>query len=322
LETSRGNERKLMKAFGLPDETRIERVHLRTADLSRAVEFYTGVLGFRLASRSGARAGLSAAEGSPTLLEFTEDRAAKPRVARSTGLYHFAVRFPTRRDLARAFLRLQRHNYPLDGASDHLVSEAFYLTDPDQNGVELYADRPRSQWVWRDGQVSMSTEPLDLDDLLKSAGHLELEAPMPPETDIGHIHLHVADLPAAERFYRDYLGLAVVQRGYPGALFFSAGGYHHHVGVNTWAGKAQPLGNSVGLLSFRVAVSVREIIYCLLHRAPLAGYTAAPAEFGDGDEGLRIRDPNGNWLEIQYRAPADAVSNAPREVRGHLSSTN
>ena len=170
--------------------------------------------------------------------------------------------------------RLAKADYPIEGASDHIVSEAIYLSDPDHNGVELYADRPRSQWTWREGQIAMATEALDLDNLLATIQGQSEPAGPPPETDIGHIHLHVADLAEAEKFYQEFLGLAVTQRSYPGALFLSAGGYHHHVAVNTWAGSAAPPPNSIGLVSYRLEVPVAEILYCLEHRAPVLGYEA------------------------------------------------
>jgi catechol 2,3-dioxygenase len=288
-----------MKAF-LPDQTRISQVHLRTAKLECAVGFYTDVLGLNLLHAPGSQAILSATGEGPGLIELTEDMNAPLRPPRSTGLYHFAIRYPTRRDLAHALVRLLRREYPIQGGSDHQVSEAIYLSDPDGNGVELYVDRPRSQWVWREGQIAMTTEPLDFDSLLASTEGQPAPSNVPPQTELGHIHLHVADLTAAERFYYEFLGLAVTQRSYLGALFFSAGAYHHHLAVNTWAGDQSPPGNSIGLISYRLEVPEAEILYCLRHRAPLAGYEAT-TEIGEtGSELLQIRDPNGHWLEVQH----------------------
>ncbi len=297
-----------MKAF-LPDQTRIGQVHLRTADLKGALAFYSGVLGLKVRHCPGPKAVLSAAGGGPGLLVLTEDLNARPRLPRSTGLYHFAIRYPGRQDLAHAYRSLVRSGCPVAGAADHGVSEAIYLSDPDGNGVELYADRPRAQWPWRDGQIAMVTEALDLDDLLALAADESAAAQPPPRTDIGHIHLHVPDLAAAERFYSEFLGLAVTQRSYPGALFFAAGGYHHHVGVNTWAGKTAPPVNSVGLVSYRLEVPVTEILYCLGHRAPLLGYETRTGPEDEGSPVLQLRDPNGNWLEIQ--GPPTATDGPP-----------
>ena len=288
-----------MKAF-LPEQTRISQVHLRTARLEGALVFYTEVLGLRSLHRPGSHATLSATGAGPGLLVLTEDLNAPPCPPRSTGLYHFAIRYPSRQDLAHAYQRLVKSEYPVAGASDHGVSEALYLSDPDGNGVELYADRPRSQWNWRNGQVAMTTEPLDFDSLLASTEGQPAPSNVPPQTDLGHIHLHVADLTAAERFYHEFLGLAVTQRSYPGALFLSAGGYHHHLAVNTWAGDQSPPGNSIGLISYRLEVPEAEILYCLRHRAPLAGYEATTQLGENVSELLQIRDPNGHWLEVQH----------------------
>ncbi len=283
----------------LPDQTRISQVHLRTARLERALEFYSSVLGLKVSHRSGALAILSAKPMAPGLLVLSENPNAASRPPRSTGLYHFALRYETRRDLARAYRRVVKAGYPVGGASDHGVSEAIYLSDPDHNGVELYADRPRSQWRWHNGQVAMVTTPLDLENLLSTVtAHAILVEPA-PQADLGHIHLHVADLAMAERFYSEFLGLAVTQRSYPGALFFAADGYHHHIGVNVWAGKAVPHPDSVGLVSYRIEVPVGEILYCLSHRAAVLGYETRIKPQEEGNPILQIRDPNGTWLEVQ-----------------------
>src|SRR6185436_11227800 len=170
-----------MKAF-LPEQTRISQVHLRTARLESAVAFYTDVLALKLLHAAGSQAILSATGEEPGLLVLTEDVNAPPRPPRSNGLYHFAIRYPTRQDLAHAYYRLVRSYYPVAGASDHGVSEAIYLSDPDGNGVELYVDRPRSQWIWRNGQVAMTTEPLDFDSLLASTEGQSAPSKVPPQT--------------------------------------------------------------------------------------------------------------------------------------------
>jgi catechol 2,3-dioxygenase len=283
----------------LPDETRIRQVHLRTGNLERAVGFYTGTLGLQRAERTEREVALSATENGPALIVLSEASKVRPRPARATGLYHLAIRYPTRCDLAHALQRLLRARHPIQGASDHRVSEAIYLSDPDENGVELYADRPRSQWIWHNGQVAMATAPLDTDDLLASTDGQATPPHVQPQTALGHIHLHIADLPAAERFYHEFLGFAVTQRSYPGALFFSAGGYHHHLAVNTWAGDRLPPPDGIGLISYRLEVPEAEILYCLRNRAPLAGYETRTLNGEDGLGLLQIRDLNGHWLEVQ-----------------------
>jgi catechol 2,3-dioxygenase len=286
-----------MKAY-LPDQTRISQVHLRTANLQTALKFYTEVLGLKARQTPGSGAILSAGTRSPELIVLSQDVDAPQPPPRSTGLYHLALRYPGRQALGQAYQRLARKGYPVTGASDHGVSEAIYLSDPDGNGIELYADRPRAEWVWRNGQIAMPTKALDLDGLLAAAGKFTTPAP-PLPSDIGHIHLSVADLAAAERFYGEYLGFSVTQRSYPGALFFAAGGYHHHIGVNTWAGTAAPPAGSVGLVSYRLEVPCAEILYCLGHRAPLMGYGTRTEPARQGPPFLQIRDPNATWLEVQ-----------------------
>lgn len=300
----------------LPDQTRLCQVHLRTRDLERAVAFYGGVLGLEtLGAKSdstGSRASVSLLAGpqGPRLLLLEEDPSAVPRLPRSTGLYHFALRYPSRTALAQAYGRVLRAEYPILGASDHGVSEAIYLSDPEGNGVELYADRPQAQWPREQGELAMVSSSLDLDALLGAARiPSENQSALPPE--LGHIHLHVASLPVAERFYGEFLGMAVTQRSYPGALFFAAGGYHHHVGVNVWAGKATPPAHHVGLVSYRLEVPVAEILYCLSHRAPLLGFETRTAPQPGSEPLLQIRDPNGDWLEVQV---------APEAARHHSKS--
>jgi catechol 2,3-dioxygenase len=291
-----------MTPTALPDETQVALVHLRTANLAQSIPFYSDVLGLKRLEHEGPQASFAATSTGPALVVLTEDPGATVNPGATNGLFHFALRYPTRGDLARALLRLTNRNYPLEGASDHLVSEALYLRDGDQNGIELYADRPRSQWVWRDGQVVMATEALDLDNLLSSiSGKPDLSGP-PPGTDLGHIHLHVADLLQADGFYHNFLGLAVTQRSYPGALFFSAGGYHHHVAANVWGSKRPAPANSVGLISYRLEAPTKEVLSQLEQRAPRAGYQTRRESGATGGDLLRIGDPNGHWLEIQSRS--------------------
>ena len=310
-----------MRGF-LPDQTRISQVHLRTTRLERALEFYSGLLGLKASHEPGGQAILSARPEKAGLLVLSEDRKALPRVPQSIGLYHFALRYPTRNDLAHAYRCVVKAGYPIAGASDHGVSEAIYLSDPDGNGVELYADRPRSQWRWQDGQIAMVTTPLDLENLLATIAAQPATTAQLPHADLGHVHLHVKDLAVAERFYSEFLGLAVTQRSYPGALFFAAGGYHHHIGVNVWAGKTAPPANSVGLVSYRLEVPVAEILYCLSHRAPVLGYETQTKLQEEGNPILQLRDPNGHWLEVQasksavLAGPGSQWADCPEDAKG------
>src|SRR5262245_18457192 len=173
----------------LPDETRLDHVHLRTNNLERALAFYTGTLGLSVVEDGGSDAALGAAADAAPIIRQTEAPEASPRLKHTLGLFHLAIRFPTRRDLASAVNRLLNNNYAIEGASDHGVSEAVYLSDPDNNGLELYVDRPRSQWTWRDGQVAMGTDPLDVRGFIATiSGAADSPARVPRQTDLGHIH--------------------------------------------------------------------------------------------------------------------------------------
>lgn len=223
----------------LPDETTMGRVSLIVSDLERSVAFYRDRIGLRLLEQAGEVATFGA--GDRPLLQLHGQPGARRPAGATTGLYHFAILLPGRRHLAHALHHLAESGTRLQGFADHLVSEAVYLADPDGNGIEIYRDRPREQWSYRGGQLQIGTEPLDVDDLLA-----ELEEPVPPwpglpaGTTIGHVHLHVADLLSAETFYREIIGLDLMMHYGTAAAFLSAGGYHHHLGLNTWAGAGAP----------------------------------------------------------------------------------
>ena len=239
--------------FRLPGQTHIGYVRLQVSNLKRSLHFYENLVGLKRAIHLGNTVVLSASGKAPYHVILTERPGARPKPARASGLYHVAIRFPNRRELAKVFRRLYAHDTEFQGFSDHLVSEAIYLADPDENGIELYVDRPRAQWVMQEDQVQMATLPLNLDSLLGELREGDSDAdPIDSNTDIGHVHLHVSDLHAADEFYNGLLGFDVTQRSYPGALFLSAGGYHHHIGANTWAGRGvpPPPNDAVGLLAF------------------------------------------------------------------------
>jgi catechol 2,3-dioxygenase len=221
----------------LPDGTRPGTVRLQVASLDRSLAFYTEALGLRTLEEASGRASLAPRGEDRALLELVERPGARPagRPAR-LGLYHAALLLPDRAALGRLVRHLGARGVGL-GAGDHLVSEAFYLHDPDGLGLELYADRPRSAWRRSGRELLLATDPVDVEGVLASAG----EAPwtgMPAGTAIGHVHLHVGDLEAAGAFYADALGFDRMSWSYPGALFLGAGGYHHHLGTNVWTGRA------------------------------------------------------------------------------------
>jgi catechol 2,3-dioxygenase len=242
-----------MTAEPLGAGTRIGRVDLRVRDLDAALGFYRDVLGFAV-DRDDGTATLSAGGG--PVLRLTAG-ATQPAPTRATGLFHTAILYPTRTDLADALGRLAAARVRLAGASDHGVSEALYLDDPDGNGVELYADRPREAWGRRpDGGIDIYTAPLDLHDLLGAADRPpEPGAPIPDGVTVGHVHLKVADVERAVGFYRDQVGLQLMAT-YPQAAFLSGGGYHHHLGANTWQslGAPPPPPGSAGLLRYEIRV--------------------------------------------------------------------
>jgi catechol 2,3-dioxygenase len=289
--------------FRLPDATRLGRVKLRVADLDRSLAFYGSVLGLRVIEREDARATLGPEQSDRVLIELVERPGTRPagRAGR-LGLYHFAILLPDRRALGRLVRHLMEAGIR-PGAGDHLVSEAFYLYDPDGHGIEVYADRPRSAWRRMGRELMMATDPVDVDALLRDAG----DAPwigMPAGTVMGHVHLHVGDLDGAAAFFSEGMGFDRNVWSYPGALFLGAGGYHHHLGTNTWAGPAaRPSDDATArLLEWTIelpdAASVESVRAQLEH----AGY---PVE-REGAGEVVTRDPWGTRIRLCVGAPAAA----------------
>jgi catechol 2,3-dioxygenase len=223
--------------FRLPPATHIGAVRLQVADLARSLAYYERVLGLRTVRRTDSGAALAPADSTVPIVELDERAGARAVPKRGRlGLFHFAILLPDRASLGR-FLSHLGEIGAYAGMSDHLVSEALYLTDPDGLGIEVYADRARDQWRYEGRELRMATSPLDTRDLV-AAGGTEPWSGMPNGTTIGHVHLHVGDLDQAAAFYHEALGFDKVVWSYPGALFLSAGGYHHHLGTNTWAAGA------------------------------------------------------------------------------------
>jgi catechol 2,3-dioxygenase len=273
----------------LPDGTRIGRTALRVDDREELTEFYRQVVGLEVVAREGSRSVLGV-EGTPLLVLVEADAPARGRT--STGLYHNAFRVPSRGALGDALGRVREH-WRLDGASDHRVSEALYLTDPEGNGVEIYRDRPREAWpVAADGRVEMGTDPLALADVAAEATG---EAHAPPGTDVGHVHLEVSSLEAFEGFYVDALGFEM-RATVPRARFVAAGGYHHHVGANTWNDRTAP-ATGRGLAWFEVVVPDATALDSVRTRAAERGVSVT-----DTDAGFELADPDG----VRVRLRADA----------------
>jgi catechol 2,3-dioxygenase len=280
--------------FRLHPEARPGRVRLQVAELEQSLSYYEGVLGFRVLERSNGRAALGVEGSTVPLIEVHERPGAVPVPPRGRlGLYHYAVLLPGRAALG-AFVRHLSALGEHAGASDHLVSEALYLQDPDGLGIEIYADRPRSAWRHRDRQLLMATEPLDLESLARASGGRPWSG-MPAGTTIGHLHLHVCDLERAEEFYHEALGLDKVVWSYPGALFLSAGGYHHHLGLNTWAAAAAPAGEGEArLLEWELLVPSRRDVEGAALSLQSAGH---PVERSAA--GALVHDPWGTALRIR-----------------------
>ena len=291
----------LAAAPTLPATLRLGAVHLAVSELERSVEFYLRSIGLRLHERQAGRAALGA--GGEDLLVLIEERGARPP-GRHAGLYHFALLHLSRLELARAARRLLDTGTAISGASDHGISEAIYLPDPDGNGIELAADRGRERWGDLSDPASIGPAPLDLQGLLALTADEEPHPHVDPGLVVGHLHLHVGDVERALAFYRDTLGFEVMTR-VPGAAFLAAGGYHHHLGLNTWRGKGvsgAPPG-SVGLRRWTVVLGGEEDLAALRRRLEEGGVEATARE-----DGVAAVDPWGNpVLFTADRAPATAA---------------
>ncbi len=285
----------LSSATALDPATTVGAVSLTVRDLDRSRRFYEQAIGLRAEEADDGSLTLSPGSG-PPLIRLVGDPSAPGLDPRATGLYHLAILLPSRPDLAVALARLSQVHWPLDGASDHLVSEALYLSDPDGNGIEIYQDRPRDHWSYRDGRLEMATLPLDLRDVLAELPDARSwPQELSPETRIGHVHLQVSDIGSAEAFYHGLLGFDVTV-GLPGALFVSAGGYHHHLGLNTWrsAGSSPPPPGSVGLRNFEIVLADHGELTRVLDLLEGAG---VPTE-GQPD-GALLQDPFGNGVRLR-----------------------
>ena len=275
--------------MALPAETRMGPVELTVSDLDRSLGYYRDSIGLGVREQGAGQASLG---GDSDLLVLQEVPGARP-APRNTGLFHFALLVPERRDLAAWLAHAIREEVPLTGVSDHFVSEALYLRDPDEHGIEIYADRPRELW---EGQVArMTTEPLDLENLLGELDDPETEPfeRLPGGTVMGHVHLQVAEIPETLRFYRDLLGFDLMASYGSQAAFLSAGGYHHHLGGNTWnsAGAAPPPEGSASLRRATIVLPDSETRDEVVRRVAEAGQ-----EPEDTPEGPVVRDPSGNRL--------------------------
>lgn len=279
------------RRFAIHPSMRIGYVSLNVSDLDRSLAFYKSILGFKEAGRFDGKALLSAEGNVSHLVELSQTSDSRQQPKRA-GLYHFAVLLPERKHLADVLVHLgeNRGEVHFDGLADHRVSESIYIRDPDFNGIEIYCDRPGSEWKWDDGRVQMATERLDTEGLIEQATGSWKQ--MPAGTAIGHIHLHVRDLERARKFYSGALGLSVTA-AMQGASFFAAGRYHHHVAANTWLGAdIQPASHlGLGLDHFGIELPARALedtVAHLLRQGVAAKESPGSASIQDGD-GIAIR---------------------------------
>jgi catechol 2,3-dioxygenase len=272
-------------------QTRMGAVHLTVSDLARSLDYYQRAVGLQVHARENGQARLGS--GGEDLLVLYEEKGAEP-APRNTGLFHFALLVPSRHDLARWLAHAAGDQIPLEGMSDHLVSEAIYLRDPDWHGIEIYRDRPRAEWE-RDGEyVKMATLPLDVQAVLSAldGGEPAFEQ-LPRDTTMGHVHLQVADIASTERFYTEQLGFDLQARYGGQASFLSAGGYHHHLGANIWnsRGAAPPPPGSAALRHVTVVLPDEDELARVAGRFP----DAVPDSASDG---IVVKDPSQNALVL------------------------
>jgi catechol 2,3-dioxygenase len=290
----------------LPPDTHIGRVRLRVGDLDRSLRFYRDVLGFRVAREEPSRVALAPrsdnrqndgdTNGARELILLEERPGIRRRPSRpaTTGLYHVALLVPSRAELGRALLGLNHAQYPLRGMSDHAVSESLYLDDPDGNGLEIYADRPRAEWPIRDGVVQLTVDPMDIEGVVSAAQPVSVPwRGLPAGTAVGHVHFTVSDLERALRFYRDVVGFDMMMR-IPSLAAVSAGGYHHHLNLNTWAGEGAPADSDqvAGLAGWELRVPDARARRDLIDRLAAAGALTGSASGG------AARDPDAIPMDI------------------------
>ena len=281
----------------------IQRVDLRVQDIDAAVSFYRDVVGLNVVDRDGSRARL-ASGGGPVFITLDSDGVTAPADPGATGLFHTAIRFPTRRTLGDALARLVQAGLAI-GAGDHLVSEALYIDDPDGNGVELYWDRPLEEWPppTADMAIPMATLPVDLENLMaEGTGYDALHQPAPEGTDVGHVHLQVSDVDATTTFYSEVLGLDLTAKLGSQAGFYSSNGYHHNIGANSWRSRGAHGAprSTAGLERVVFAVSRREELDALAARLRGNGTTFTE----DAGAVLQVRDPDG--IELHFVLVPDA----------------
>lgn len=288
--------------FRLPEATHLGRVRLQIADLDRSLAFYQSILGLRIVDRSDGQASLAAHGDERILIELIERGGARGAGSGGRlGLYHYAILLPDRAALGRFAQHASAGGIRI-GAADHLVSEAFYLHDPDGLGIEVYTDRPRSAWRRVGHQLMIATDPIDMRGIFGAADGQRWTG-MPAGTVIGHVHLHVGDLEQATAFYSETLGFDRITWNYPGALFLGAGGYHHHLGTNVWAGPSAipPSVDEARLVEWTIELPDAASLADAADSVSLSGRPLDKSDAGD----FSTRDPWGTAVRLR-------VSDDPR----------
>ena len=273
--------------------TKLGKVGLIVSDLQRSIEFYAEIIGLQILARSESSAQLGVAVENRILLELEERKGVRELTGKRLGLYHFALLLPSRADLSSFAEHLQASGVRA-GMSDHLVSEAFYLEDPDGLQIEVYADRNQEDWLWHDGEIAVAAQPLDLRKLLNHRH--QPWAGVPLGSTIGHIHLYIGDVSRAEQLYHYGLGMNVRSRSFPGALFLAAGEYHHHIGLNIWAGNVRTASETEARLSFWELHLPPTDLIAMSDRMPLSGWRSL--------NDVTFVDPWGNALRVIAVHPA------------------
>jgi catechol 2,3-dioxygenase len=303
------SSRNHQQQYKIDPAMKIGHVSLNVSDLRQSLDFYQSVLGFRrIGRRSSGKALLSVGSNdSSYLVELLQVKTGanndslsqRASSTRRAGLYHFAILLPERKFLADILQNLnnKRDQIHFDGLADHLVSESIYIRDPDLNGVEIYRDRPRSQWRWNDTQVEMATLSLNTTNLLKETTERGWKE-MPDETRIGHVHLHVSDIAKAMKFYHEILGLQLTA-AIPSASFFAVGGYHHHIATNTWLGTgiAPASSESIGLNHFSIELSNKEELATLIEQFSRRNMAVIRGDLSD--RSVFVRDMDGIQIQVE-----------------------
>ncbi len=275
-----------MTKFNIHPDSTVGKVILTVKDLPTLTRFYNEVIGLTIREQTTHKTVLGTTN--EALVELRSNPTAQ-YIGRATGLFHLAILVPDRSSLAHWLYQFLNNGYRLPGASDHGVSEALYLNDPEGNGIEIYRDRPRDEWPMAAGNIQMFTKQLDFEGLMKETPNIAW-AKMPDKTKMGHVHLKVHNIPDSITFYKDILGFDITSDEYPGAGFVSAGGYHHHLGMNTWqSAGASPLpANASGLAAYTIVLPDETA-----RQATIANVQAAGVSAQETAEGLIVRDPAG-----------------------------